>query len=197
MPHSTFAGAESVEQRLVFAAAAGDEGAIARLIDDHGRALLAFVYRRVGERLEDAEDITLDTFESASKLARTYDVRSSVFTWLCGIAKLRIIDFHRRATRDKRPPVENRDDLNEELVSGESWDEHIDRLEAERIVDEMLSGLSEDEREALLLRYVEQFSVREIATHMKRSEKGVEVLLTRAKSKPRSMIELWREGGAL
>src|SRR5438309_335614 len=96
---------EDAEQSLVQSVAFGNEASAAQLFRLYGDSVLRFVYRRVGEQMEDAEEITLDTFGSAVKLAATYDLRSSVLTWLCGIAKLRIIDFYRRAGRDKRAPA--------------------------------------------------------------------------------------------
>ncbi|MFI5385627.1 MAG: RNA polymerase sigma factor [Fimbriimonadales bacterium] len=200
--------AERSEQSLVFSVASGDEAAAAELFRIYGEPVLRFVYRRVGEQMEDAEEVTLDTFGSAVKLAGTYHPASSVFTWLCGIAKLRIIDFYRKAGRDKRMPAHLQTSL-EDLERGDGGiagqalplqsrplDHVLDRIETERIVDELLSGLSEEEREVLLLRYVEQFSVREIAMLTKRSERGVEGLLSRAKNKPRALLERWLDGGA-
>ena len=188
--------AEHAERSLVLSVASGNESAAAELLRTYGDPVLRFVYRRVGEQMEDAEEITIDTFTSAVKLAASYDTRSSVLTWLCGIAKLRIIDFYRKAGRDKRTPQQlltSLDTLGD--LRGQSLDHVLDKLEIERIVDELLRDLSVDEREVLLLRYVEQFSVREIAALTKRSEKGVEGLLTRAKNKPRALVGRWLDGG--
>src|SRR5689334_15267353 len=96
--------AEHSEQSLVLSVASGNEAAAEELFRTYGDPVLRFVYRRVGEQMEDAEEVTLDTFGSAVKLAGTFDPRFLVFTWLCGIAKLRIIDFYRKAGRDKRVP---------------------------------------------------------------------------------------------
>ena len=182
---------------LVPAVARGDDAALAELFRLYGEAVLRFVYRRVGESMEDAEEITLDTFASAAKLAGTFDIRSQVLTWLCGIAKLRIIDHFRRTSREKRMPARLRTDLGElEKVGACGLDHVLDRIDAERIVDEMLADLTDGEREVLLLRYVDQLSVREIATIVNRSEKGVEGLLTRAKNKPKARVQHWFEGGS-
>ena len=51
----------------------------------------------------------------------------------------------------------------------------------------ILLALPEAEREALLLRYVEDLSVREIAGIIGRTEKGVESLLRRAKQRAFAM----------
>ena len=196
MPSRIDSTAEHSERSLVYLVASGDETAAGELFRIYGEPVLRFVYRRVADQMEDAEEVTLDTFRSAVKLAGTYDPRSSVFTWLCGIAKLRIIDFYRKAGRDKRMPAHMQTSLDAlGDLRGQTLDHVLDRIETERIVDELLSGLSADERDVLLLRYVEQFSVREIARLTKRSEKGVEGLLSRAKNKPKALLARWLDGG--
>lgn len=187
--------AEESEQMLLSAVARGDEAAVDQLFRMHGDAVLRFVYRRVEENLEDAQEITIDTFVSVLKLAGGFDPRSSVFTWLCGIAKVRIIDFYRKRDRGKRIPDAKIFELEQLNAGVASLDETLDRLEARRVVDAMLEGLNEDEREAILLRYVEGLSVQEAALLMKRSPKGVESLLTRAKAKARGTMEQWSQGG--
>jgi RNA polymerase sigma-70 factor, ECF subfamily len=196
------APAPDKEAALVQAVARGQADAIERLYREEGDRVLRFVYRRVGRSLEDAEEITQDTFLSAIKLAPTFDGSCSITGWLYSIARIRITDHFRRQGRDKRVPVKMLQPLDEaadkeiaDLCSGSaSFEQVLDRIDAARLVDELLAGLNEEEREALLLRYVEQLSVREMATIMQRSEKGVEGLLTRAKNKPRALIERWNRG---
>jgi RNA polymerase sigma-70 factor, ECF subfamily len=189
----TSPAADGSELSLVHAVASGDPGACAELFEHYGEAVLRFVYRRVGEQMEDAEEVALDTFASAVRLAGSYDGRSSVFTWLCGIAKLRIIDYHRRMRRNKRTPPSAPSLDRFRAQPSDTLDHVLDRIESEQVVELLLAGLSEDEREVLLLRYVDQFSVREIAQITGRSEKGVEGLLTRAKNKPKAFLQRWLE----
>jgi RNA polymerase sigma-70 factor (ECF subfamily) len=68
----------------------------------------------------------------------------------------------------------------------------IERAEAQQLVRVMMNALSENEREALLLHYVEQMSTVEIAEILHRSEKAVRNLLTRAKQKALQRAEAWR-----
>ena len=57
-----------------------------------------------------------------------------------------------------------------------SLDDLVDRLDRVRLVQELLDSMSPEQREAVTLRYVEQFSIGEIARIMDRSEKAVERL---------------------
>ncbi len=159
----------------------------------YSERVFRFIYWRVGEQTEDAEDLVLETFMTAISLAKSFDGRSSVFAWLCGIAKLRMIDHHRRKGRGKRnsggPPV-SLDNLDDASLSSAMRDvtrpeELLDRINASQIMDAALKTLSADERESLLLLHVDGLSVREIATHMKRSEDAIDALTRRAKGKLR------------
>ena len=58
----------------------------------------------------------------------------------------------------------------------------MDQLAIRELVEQILLTLPEAEREALLLRYVEDLSVREIGRIMGRTEKAVESLLRRTDS---------------
>jgi RNA polymerase sigma-70 factor (ECF subfamily) len=190
--------ARASEDDLVLVHALGEPngGAAEEIYRRYSAHLFRFIYRRIGEQTEDAEEITLDTFLSAINLAKTFAGRSSVFVWLCGIAKLRIIDFHRRQSSAKRIARNAQmalDWLDEAMLPAHDGgqgklSELLDRIVASQLVDAALSRLTEDEREALLLRYVEELSVREISLLMKRTERGVESLLTRARAKPRKYL---------
>ena len=178
---------------LLARVAEGDEEAIARLYAEYADAVFRFIYRRVQFCHEDAEELTLDTFLLAISYARTYDGSCTQLTWLCCLARRCIADFVRRRGRKKRVPPGGLSSLHhcgdEPVPSGL---EHLpDRLEAEQIIDQALASLSDDERDVLLLRYVEQFAVSEIAVVLGRSAKAVESLLSRAKKKAaRSMPDL-------
>ncbi|MFI5384899.1 MAG: RNA polymerase sigma factor [Fimbriimonadales bacterium] len=184
------------EHALTRSMGSGDGDAAAEVYRRYSERIFRFVCRRVGEQAEDAEEITLDTFISAINMAATYTGESSVFAWLCGIARLRIIDFNRRQTSTKRPPRKARtslDQLDDEITfhaqfGRDSVEDVLDRIVASEVVTAALSRLSADERESLLLRYVEGLSVREIGLLMKRSEAAVESLLTRARTKPRKFL---------
>lgn len=189
-------GGSGEELVLVRRMARGDPDASEQFYRRHSQSVFRFVYRRIGESFEDAEEVTLDTFLSAMDMAPTFGGRSSVFVWLCGIAKLRLIDFHRRQSSSKRPSQHAQaalDEIDEILLEpgrspGEAVDALLERMLASQVMDAALSRLNDDEREALLLRYVEGLSTREIAQLMKRTERAVESLVLRAKAKPRDFL---------
>ena len=183
--HDAPAVASASDAQLIQAVARGEHAAIETLYRSHCDALLRFVYRRLPHSFEDAQEITHDTFLTALKLAATYHGDSSPLAWLYGIARLRITDHHRRQSREKRVPREKLYTLDEARDVALQSPPGIDAREA---VDMLMRGLTEDEREAMTLRYVEELPVREIATILGRTEKAIENLLLRAKEKQRKSI---------
>src|SRR5206468_12902936 len=73
--------------------------------------------------------------------------------------------------------------LQAAIATGPLEHEIVEQLSVRELVEGILTALPEAEREALLLRYVEDLSVREIAGIMRRTEKAVESLLRRARQR--------------
>ena len=185
------------EYALIRKMARGDGDAAEQIFRTHGDAVYRYALRELNYRIEDAEEVTQDTFLSAIELADSYDGLHEVLPWLCGIARLRIIDHYRKRRSLKRIPVESLVTLDgleggpvAPMIKRDSPEgEYVRRTELEDFLQRMESALLEDEREALLLHYVEGFSIREVSSVLKRSEKGVKNLMTRGKQRLRMAFE--------
>jgi RNA polymerase sigma-70 factor, ECF subfamily len=193
------AEAPKCEVSLVLRMARGDEVAAQGLIKAHGDALFRFVLRRTAGNIEDTEEIVQDAFVAAVRMGESYDGSCSVFTWLCSLARLKIGDRHKTQSRQKRaaemPPLSLDDEtlgtLRRVHDRSASLNDIVDQVDRVQMVQALLDSMSPEQREAVTLRYVEQFSVGEIATIMARSEKAVERLLERAKERPRQEMFRW------
>ena len=140
------------------------------------------VFRYAARRLkrrEDAEDATAETFAAAFAALPKYRGDVEPKLWLLGIARRKVADALRR--RERRPET--------------AWDEtielpapqcdparHFSRGENARQMRELLGELKPDQREALLLKYVENLRVEEIAVVMNRSKGAANSLLQRARA---------------
>lgn len=199
MPRQLETSGIAEEAALLGRVARGDGEAVEALVRVYGGTVFRFVYRRSGELYDEAQDLTQETFLAALSLADRFDGSCSVTTWLCSLAKIKVADHLRRQGRQKRIPasmlVEIDSDGAESLARlhrGEaSVNEVLERLDAQAFLDGVTAHLLEDEREALQLHYVEGFSVEEMTLLMKRSAKGVESLLTRAKRRCREVAAGW------
>jgi RNA polymerase sigma-70 factor (ECF subfamily) len=155
-----------------------------RYVDD----VFRYVSRRVPRR-EEAEDITAEVFAAAFVELPRFRGQCAPYLWLLGIARRKIVDsLRRRAVRretlaselaDAAPGV---DPLPERPAAAEGPEEALERAEEQRVVRELVEQLNEDQREALLLQYLEGLSIAEIAAVMGRSPAAANSLLQRARA---------------
>ena len=128
-----------------------------RLYAEHAQALFGFLSYRTGDRVL-AEDLLADTFERALRARRRFDPRkASEKTWLYAIALNCLRDHARRRATEGR--------ALERMTSGPSPGS-TDALEAvadRDLVGRSLAVLSEEEREAIALRFGADLTVPEIA----------------------------------
>ena len=179
-------GTHSGDRRLRDRILAGDRDAAERFFRGHLESLYEFVHYRVGGRRTLAEDVVQDTFLTAYQKLASFDGGSSLYTWLCGIARNKI----REQRRARRPRA-----LEDVLVDADAEIEAIladvareplpewvlERKETGELVGATLSSLSPDHREALVGKYVEGLTTAELGRRAGRSEKAAESMLHRAR----------------
>jgi RNA polymerase sigma-70 factor (ECF subfamily) len=129
-----------------------------RLYEEHAPALLAFLVYRTGNRGV-AEDVLADTFERALKARRRFDPRkASEKTWLYSIALNLLRDVARREQAEQRAL-----DRAVPVHAGEHGPALEDAVSDRDSLARAMSGLSDDERESIALRYGADLTVPEIA----------------------------------
>lgn len=131
--------------------------AFERLYAEHAQALYAFLSYRTGDRVL-AEDLLADTFERALRARRRFDRRkASEKTWLYAIALNRLRDQIRRGSSESRA-------LERVAVAAMAGSAGVVEEVADRdLVSRGLSCLSDEEREAIALRFGADLTVPEIA----------------------------------
>jgi RNA polymerase sigma factor (sigma-70 family) len=130
--------------------------AFERLYAEHAQPLLGFLVYRTGDRSV-AEDLLADTFERVLRARRRFDPRKgSEKTWLYTIALNCLRDHHRREAARGRA-------LGRVAVPSNPVVSPTEAVEDRDVVRRALEGLSEEEREAVALRYGADLTVPEIA----------------------------------
>lgn len=173
--------------------AAGEQVALRRLIDRHGRGLRLFAARYLGNA-EDAEDIVQDVFVAVWKHAGRFKPdKGRAATWLYRIAANRCIDLRR--WRRFRTFV-GLDDVQDALPAEQPDAEvGIGARQELAIVRSSLAELPERQRMALLLRTVAGLDVPAIAQVMATTPGSVEQLLVRARRSLRDRLAQADGGG--
>ncbi len=131
--------------------AIGDEEAFETLLRRHGPMVLR-VARRVLRSEADAEDAFQATFLLLARKARSIRRRSSVASWLHGVAHR--LALHARADRARRREREGR---VPGATSASAWQE------LDGVLDEVLAGLPEKYRTPLVHCYLEGRTQEEVA----------------------------------
>ncbi len=181
--------------RLARCAGAGDEQALNRIYELYADSLFAFIYHYLGGNRIDAEEIWQDTWWAAFRSIGKYSGKSRLFTWLCGIARHKLMDHYRCRYSGIQPSVEIYNECLDELIDTGPLPEQVVMNNATRAcVVEALTLLPVDQYTALLSRYVEGRSVEEIARLLGKSYKATESLLSRARAAFReTFVSMYQE----
>lgn len=170
------------DERLLVEAAKRDPARFAELYQRNVYQVYAYVSRRVDTR-EEAEDITSDVFHHALANLKAFEWRGAPFAaWLIRIAAHRIVDRWRSTARETgNPVVKDPEDPKDEPMA---------EIEQRAALFQLVKHLPEDQRRVLILRFVEEKSIREIAQELRRSEGAVKQLQFRALEKLRASVEV-------
>lgn len=163
------------EEKLVKAAAHGDEAAFSQLYDTYLDSIYRFVYLRVEDR-QTAEDITSNVFLRAWEKLDKYQFRGVPFrAWLFRISRNAVIDHYR--TRKETAPLEAVINTHDESVVSVSTKVSL-KIEAEKVVA-CMQQLTEDQRNVLTLKVVHGFSTEEVAKTLGKRQGAVRALQMR------------------
>jgi RNA polymerase sigma factor (sigma-70 family) len=133
-----------------------NEGEFERLYAEHAEGLFGFLVYRTGDRLV-AEDLMADTFERVLRARRRFDPRkASAKTWIYSIALNLLRDQARRRAAEGRA-------LEQVREPGMHGTSPLERVAQRDHLRRALNLLSQDEREAIALRYGADLTVPEIA----------------------------------
>lgn len=193
----------SNHDHLLQEAISGDINAFQALFAEFQAQLKSYLYRLVTDR-NDAEDLTHDTFVKAFDKIGTFQGKSSLKTWVFRIATNIAYDHLRRYKRWET----NTQDLSKEFAHANKYvQEHFREVRAASVenayeirehIDFCFTCISKtllvEKQVALILKDVYQFSVKEIAAIIEKSEGVVKHLLVDAR---KIMMEVYDKRCAL
>lgn len=169
------------DRLLVDAVLQKDRKATAEFVSLHADGVYAYVRHRLIPRADLVDDIVQDVFLAAWENLANYQGTAPLRSWLIGIARHKIEEYYRKRLREPEP-IDDDADPPTQLGEETEIEEIIDRVKRENRIQQILSVLPEAYSLALLWRYWEKRSAREIAQETGRTEKAVERLLARARS---------------
>lgn len=123
------------------------------------------VRRLLGTTHASIDDVVQEIFVVVHRRLGEFEGRSSVKTWLFGIA-LRVVRDHRKTQRRKNPPLGPDHTNDAESVRDDDAhapDETAAKAQAVRTLHALLEELDDEKREVFILAELEQMSAPEIA----------------------------------
>jgi len=127
-----------------------------------------FVYRsvrRLGVTEAAAEDITQEVFITVHRKLDTFEGRSSLKTWIFGVAHGVVRNHRRSAKRARDRDGGSTEDMEiADPITGNDPLRQAERSEAVQILHAVLAAMDEDKREVFLLADLEKIPPAEIAS---------------------------------
>ncbi len=174
------------EEQLLDAAVQYDEAALGEIYDRYEAKIFSYIYRRVGDETQ-TEDLTAQVFMKMLQAIRERKAWHSSFSgWLYRIAHNIVIDYYRQRDRRKDIALDDAPDLVSER------DDPMLSTELKIATEQLrfaMRQLTEDQEEVLCLRFMEGYSIGEVAVMMNKTEGAIKALQYRAVTNLRGLLE--------
>ncbi|MGH9313598.1 MAG: RNA polymerase sigma factor [Vicinamibacterales bacterium] len=171
----------SEERALLAAVLQKDRKATAEFVTRYADPVYGYVSRRLAPRADLVEDLVQEVFLAALQKLDTFAGHSSILAWLMGIARHKVEDFYRARLREPESLAESAEGAAGPAALPD-FEDLIDAARAQERTRRVLKRLPEPYGLALLWRYWEKRTIREMAAQTGKTEKAMERLLARARA---------------
>ena len=169
------------DERLLIEAAQKDPARFAELYEMNFERVYVYIARRVQDRAE-TEDLTSEVFHQALAHLKRFEWRGIPFSaWLYRIAANLISDRWQRSGREVTD--------EEQIASAQVSPAEIEEVERRATLFRLMESLPAEQKRVVVLRFVEQKSIKEVAREVRKSEGAVKQLQFRALSTLRARME--------
>jgi RNA polymerase sigma-70 factor (ECF subfamily) len=175
------------EARLIQLAQQGDAGACAALYDRHYDAVYRYCYYRVSD-VALAEDLTSEVFVRMVEKLDTFRARGRpLLAWLYTIARNLVTDAYRNNGQTAHLPLDEAAALS---TDGQRvMVQRLDRRLNAACLAKALRHLTEEQRQVVLLKFIEDLSNAQVARLLSKSEGAIKSLQHRALLSLRKAME--------
>ena len=163
---------------LISRARSGDRDAFGELVEQYRDNVYRLAYRMCGNAY-DADEAAQETFVAAWRALPNFRGDAKFSTWLYRLTTNAAIDVMRR---EKRHQTVGDGEMMELADDADSPQETVERTEQQEAVQKALATLSEEYREVLLLRYMEELDYTEIDEVLQLPSGTVKSRINRAKA---------------
>ena len=162
---------------LVDLAKEGDAEAFGQLYDHYVQGVFRFVYYRVGSRPL-AEDLTSETFARGLRSIQRFNWQGKDFgAWLTTIARNLVAD-HFKSSRSRLEVIT--EVIPESKTTVPSPEDDVLALISNELLYQAVNQLPKEQRDCVLMRFIQGLSIAQTAAALGRSEGAVKQLQLRA-----------------
>lgn len=162
---------------LVDLAKEGDSEAFGQLYDHYVTGVFRFIYYRVGSQ-QLAEDLTSETFVRGLRAIQRFNWQGKDFgAWLTTIARNLVAD-HFKSSRSRLEIVT--ETIPEGKTHAASPEHEVLALISNEMLFEAVSALPPEQRDCILMRFIQGLSIAQTAAALGRSEGAIKQLQLRA-----------------
>jgi len=167
-----------------------DRETFAEVYDEHVREINRFVYFKVGSQ-DEANDLTSIIFLKAWHHIqnKTLEDAKTLRALLYKIARNAIIDYYRETGRKAVTSLDNEKNPIDMIDDTISPEERVDTAANLEMIRQQLPRLKEEYREVIIMRFISDLSLEEIAEITGKTKGNIRVLLHRSLSALRELIE--------
>ena len=147
--------------------------AFGEIYDTYVKSIYNYFYYRL-QNVEKAEDLTQEVFIKAFEAIERYKIRKiPLSAWLFRIARNLLIDFFRKKEIVK-------ESLEGKAISSERAKKEVEQIQTASFINKGLSGVKQEHREVIVLKFIIGYSNKEVAEIMGKSENAVKLIQYRA-----------------
>jgi RNA polymerase sigma-70 factor (ECF subfamily) len=174
-----------VTEEVLARARSGDQAAFRIIVEGYSRDVFRLAFRIVRNE-EDAEDTVQETFLRAYRKLSGFESRSSFGTWLYRVTANTAIDVLRRKKRTEEKSAPLPDDIP--IGVAPSQEGTVYQRQVRERIEAALSGLSDLERTAFVLRHFQDMSLAEVSESLDTTVSATKQALFRAVRKMRKSL---------
>ena len=176
------------DKRLVKQLLANDEQTFDRFFSDNFARLYRFALTRLPDDPDGTREVVQIALTKAIRKLHTYRGESALFTWLCAITRNEMSDWLARQGRYRQhivltedfPEIQSAVD-SFQAPQSDNPEQEYQRAELVRLIQVALDRLPPKYGNVLEWKYIEGYSVNEIAVKLELGNEATQSLLARAK----------------
>lgn len=169
------------EKILIFQALNGNEEAFGQLFDLYSKPIYRYIYFKVNSQ-ELAEDLASQAFLKVWEYISKGNKIKSFKSFIYQTARNLVIDYYRSREKEELPLIYAEEEIEAEVKVDP--DREIDQEILKRILD----SLPTEQKEIIILRFIEDLSIKEISKIVDKSSGHVRVIIHRSIKEMRKYI---------